>query len=159
METRLEQTAPVQEFATAIGEWLLARRFGSVTPLAYRWRVDALRLDDEVFPCVLLELLVNDPPPPSAEWLALSEAERAARPIREWARNSTWPREDMDALDEAVLEHACAIGVPEALDAAMPVIVGPIGRTEAAKYGMRFPQAEESAALRGEESARRFAPR
>ena len=39
METRLEQTAPVREFAEAIGEWLLARRFGTITPLAFRWRL------------------------------------------------------------------------------------------------------------------------
>ena len=39
METRLEQTAPVREFAAAIGEWLLERRFGTITPLAFRWRV------------------------------------------------------------------------------------------------------------------------
>ena len=158
METRLEQTAPVQEFATAIGEWLLARRFGSVTPLAFRWRVWESYLYDDARPLVLLELLVNDPPPPSAEWLALSVEERAARPIREWARNSTWPREDMDALEEAARERAWALGVPDGLDATWPVVVGPIGRTEAEKYGMRFPQAEESAALRGEERAR-LAPR
>ena len=148
MTTRLDQTAPVREFAMAIGEWLLARRFGSVTPLAFRWQVWESYLDDDALPLVVIELLVNDPPPPSAEWLALSEAERAARPIREWARNSTWPREDMDALDEAVLEHACAIGVPDSLNAAWPVVVALRGRTEAKKRGMRFPYVAREAATR-----------
>ena len=158
MTTRLDQTAPVQEFAAAIGEWLLARRFGFITPLAFRWRVWESYLYDDVRPLVFIELLVNDPPPPSAEWLALSEEERRARPIREWAQNDIWPHEDIDALHEATRERAKAIGVPDGLDTVMPVIVMLRGRTEAEKHGMRFPQAEESAALRGEESAR-LAPR
>ena len=135
MTTRLEQTAPVREFATAIGEWLMARRFGSVTPLAFRWRLWEAYGDDDVPPHVVIELLVNDPPPPSAEWLALSEEERAARPIREWARNSTWPREDMDALDEAAREHARARVVPPGLDPHWPVHVNLYGRSEAGACG------------------------
>ena len=145
MTTRLDQTAPVREFATAIGEWMLSRRFGFITPLAFRWRVWESYLYDDVRPLVFIELLVNDPPPPSAEWLALSQEERAARPIREWADGQLWPREDMDALDEAAEARARAIGVPEALDAAVPVMVALIGRTEAEKLGMRFPRVEESA--------------
>ena len=147
MDTRLEQTAPVQEFAAAIGECLLARRFGFITPLAFRWQVWESYLYDDARPLVFMELLVNDPPPPSAEWLALSEEERRARPIREWARNRIWPREDIDAVHEAALDRARALGVPEALDDALPVIVALRGRTEAAKLGMRFPPREESAAL------------
>ena len=146
MDTRLDQTAPVQEFATAIGEWLLARRFGFITPLAFRWQVDELHLDGEVFPFIIMYLLVNDPPPPSAEWLALSEEERRARPIREWAQNDIWPHEDMDALDEAVRERAKAIGVPDGLDTVMPVVVMLRGRTEAEKHGMRFPGVASEAA-------------
>ena len=159
MTTRLDQTAPVQEFATAIGEWLLARRFGSVTPLAFRWRLWEAYYEDDLVPThVVMDLLVNDPPPPSAEWLALSEEERRARPIREWASNRTWPLEDRRALNEAAEARARAIGVPDGLDTVMPVMVMLRGRTEAEKHGMRFPQVEESAALRGEESAR-LAPR
>lgn len=137
MGERLEQTAPVRAFAAAIGECLLARRFGFITPLAFRWRLWESYLYDDARPHVRIELLVNDPPPPSAEWLALSEEERTARPIREWARNSTWPREDMDALQEAARERAKALGVPEALDGGWPVNVVPFGRGEA--HGMRFP--------------------
>ena len=148
METRLDQTAPVQEFATAIGEWLLARRFGFITPLAFRWRVWESYLYDDVRPLVFIELLVNDPPPPSAEWLALSEEERRARPIREWAQQGSWPHEDIDALHEAARERAWAIGVPDGLDAIWPVIVALRGRTEAEKRGMRFPGVASEAAAR-----------
>ena len=147
MGTRLEQTAPVREFAAAIGEWLLARRFGFITPLAFRWRVMPYQ-DEEIRPCLFIELLVNDPPPPSAEWLALSEEERAARPIREWARNRLWPREDMDAVLDAAEAHARALGVPDALDDVWPVDVALRGRTEAKKLGMRFPHAAGKAAAR-----------
>ncbi len=147
MTKRLEQTAPVQEFAEAIGEWLLARRFGSVTPLAFRWQVWESYLYDDARPHVVIELLVNDPPPPSAEWLALSAEERAARPIREWARNQIWPREDIDAVREAARERAWALGVPDALDDAWPVDVVLFGHTEAKETGMRFPHvASETAA-------------
>ena len=146
MTERLEQTAPVREFAAAIGECLLARRFGFITPLAFRWQVGESYLDGEVFPYVIMELLVNDPPPPSAEWLALSEEERAARPIREWARNRLWPREDRRAVREAARERAWALGVPDGLDAAWPIVVALRGRTEAEKLGMRFPRVASQAA-------------
>ena len=148
MTTRLEQTAPVREFATAIGEWLLARRFGSVTPLSFRWRLWEAYGDDGVPPHVVIELLVNDPPPPSPEWLALSEEERAARPICEWARNRLWPLEDMDALQEAAHERAHALGVPDTLDGTWPVEVALRGRTEARKWGLRFPYVASEAAAR-----------
>ena len=57
METRPEQTAPVREFATAIGEWLLARRFGFITPLAFRWRLWQSREESphEVLPHIVSE--------------------------------------------------------------------------------------------------------
>ncbi len=152
MTTRLEQTAPVRAFATAIGECLLARRFGSVTPLAFRWRLWESYLYDDARPHVVIELLVNDPPPPSPEWHKLNEKDGrlSLREIGELAQGRIWPREDIDAVDEAALERARALGVPEALDAAWPVDVMLRGRTEAAKLGMRFPPREESA---GEESA------
>ena len=139
MDTRLEDTPAVREFATAIGEWLLARRFGSVTPLAFRWRLweSYEECPHEILPHVVIELLVNDPPPPSAEWLALSEEERAARPIREWARNSTWPRADMDAVRDAAEGRAREIGVPDGIARSWPVQVVPFARGEA--RDMRFP--------------------
>ena len=137
MGTRLEQTAPVREFAEAIGEWLLARRFGSVTPLAFRWRVWGSygERPHGIPPHVVMDLLVNDPPPPSAEWCALSEEERAARPIREWARNGLWPREDMDAVREAARKRALEVGTPDGIDRTWPVHVLLIARSDAGECG------------------------
>ena len=153
METRLEQTAPVQEFATAIGEWLLARRFGFITPLAFRWRVWESYLYDDARPHVVIELLVNDPPPPSPEWHRLNEKGKgkgrlSLREIGEWAQGRLWPREDMDAVRAAARERARAIGVPDGLDAAWPVDVALRGRTEAEKHGMRFPGVASETAAR-----------
>ena len=148
MDTRLEDTPAVREFATAIGEWLLARRFGSITPLAFRWHLEELHLDGEVFPYVMLDLLVNDPPPPSPEWLALSREEQDARPISEWAQQGNWPFADMDELEEGALEHANALGVPDALDTALPVLVGLFGRTQAKEMRMSFPYVASEAAAR-----------
>ncbi len=148
MTERIEDMPAVREFATAIGEWLLARRFGFITPLAFRWQVEELHLDGEVFPYVMFDLLVNDPPPPSPEWLALSREEQDARPIREWAQQGNWPFADMRALEEATRERADALGVPDALDTALPVDVALFGRTEAKEMRMRFPHVASEAAVR-----------
>ena len=136
MTTRLDQTAPVREFATAIGEWLLARRFGSVTPLAFRWRLWEAYYEDDLVPThVVMDLLVNDPPPPSAEWLALSEEERDARPIRERTQIGLWPREDMDAAREAARTRALEVGPPAGIDRTWPVHVLFIARSDAGACG------------------------
>ena len=148
MDERIEDMPAVREFATAIGEWLLARRFGFITPLAFRWHLEELHLDGEVFPYIMLDLLVNDPPPPSPEWLALSQEEQDARPISEWAQQGNWPFADMRALEEAARERAKALGVSDALDSAWPVDVGLFGRTEAKEMRMRFPYVASKAAAR-----------
>ena len=148
MDTReLARTPAVRDFALAVGEWLLARRFGAITPLAFRYSLKELYgFPEEVPPFVFLELLVNDPPPPPPEWLALSEEERRARPIREQARATLWPREDMRALEAAAKAHAREIGVPDAIDTALPVLVALVGETEAKEMGMRFPPVAAEAA-------------
>ncbi len=148
MDTReLARTPAVRDFALAVGEWLLARRFGAITPLAFRYDVwGSYEYPDEIPPCVFLELLVNDPPPPPPEWLALSEEERSERPIREWAQAGNWPFADMRALDAAADAHAREIGVPAAIDDALPVVVGLYGQTDAREMGMRFPPVAAEAA-------------
>ena len=148
MDTReLARTPAVRDFALAVGEWLLARRFGAITPLAFRYDVwHSYEYPDEIPPCVFLELLVNDPPPPPPEWLALSEEERSERPIREWAQAGNWPFADMRALDAAAEAHAREIGVPDAIDDALPVVVGLYGQTDAREMGMRFPPVAAEAA-------------
>ena len=147
METRPEQTAPVREFATAIGEWLLARRFGFITPLAFRWQVMPYQ-DERIRPCLIIELLVNDPPPPPPEWYRLRDMkskDMSLAEIREWAQGRLWPRADMDAVQEAAEARARALGVPDALDDTWPVDVMLRARTEAEELGMRFPHAAASA--------------
>ena len=144
MDTRaLARTPAVRDFALAVGEWLLARRFGAIAPLAFRYDVWG---SYEIPPCVFLELLVNDPPPPPPEWLALSEEERRARPIREQARATLWPREDMRALEAAADAHAREIGVPDVIDTALPVLVALVGQTDAREMGLRFPPVAAEAA-------------
>ena len=148
MDTReLARTPAVRDFALAVGEWLLARRFGAVTPLAFRYDVwELYGFPEEVPPYVFLELLVNDPPPPPPEWLALSEEERRARPIRERVRPGLWPFADMRALEAAAEAHACEIGVPDVIDTASPVLVGLVGETDAREMGLRFPHVAAEAA-------------
>ncbi len=149
MTARLEETPPVRDFATAIGEWLLARRFGTITPLAFRWHLwESYEDPEHIPPHVVIDLLVNDPPPPSPEWLALSREEQDARPIREWAQQGCWPFADMRALEDGALEYADALGVPDALDTALPVEVEPFGRTQAKEMRMRFTHMASEAATR-----------
>ena len=142
----LARTPAVRDFALAVGEWLLARRFGAITPLAFRYYLWESFEYDEIPPHVVIDLLVNDPPPPPPEWLALSEEERRERPTREWADARLWPREDRRALRGGVVARARAIGVPDAIDDALPVQVALVGRTEAEEIGLRFPHVAGEAA-------------
>ena len=71
MGTRLEQAPAVREFATAIGEWLLTQRFGTITPLAFRyrlWEAARLAVPGELPHARHRCCWVNDPPPPPPEW-------------------------------------------------------------------------------------------
>ena len=66
MVTRPDTRDEIDEFANAIGEWLLTQQFGSIKPLAFRHRMGWDRDEDESY--VVIELLVTDPPPlPSQE--------------------------------------------------------------------------------------------
>ena len=142
MDTReLAKMPAVRDFALAVGEWLLARRFGAITPLAFRYTLKELYgFPEDVPPYVFMELLVNDPPPPPPEWLALSEEERRERPLSERVRATLWPREDVRALEAAADERARVIGVPDAIDDILPVLVALVGETEAKEMGLAFPQ-------------------
>ena len=138
MTTRLEETAPVRAFAAGIGEWLLARRFGSVTPLAFRWRLWEAYEDDDVAPHVVIELLVNDPPPPPPEWQPLKDRKRedlGPADIREWAEGLLWPRGDMDAVREAARVRAIEVGAPDGIDALRPITVRFVARSDAGACG------------------------
>ena len=135
----LARTPAVRDFALAVGEWLLSRRFGAITPLAFSYYLWESFEYDEIPPHVVINLLVNDPPPPPPEWLALSEEERRERPVREWADARLWPREDRRALRGAMEARAREVGIPDAIDDALPVQVALFGRTEAKEMGLRFP--------------------
>ena len=149
MDARPEETPAVRDFATAIGEWLLARRFGTITPLAFRWHLwESYEDPEHIPPHVVIDLLVNDPPSPSPEWLALSREEQDARPISEWAQQGCWPFADMDEMEDGALAYADALGVPDALDTALPVEVEPFGRTQAKEMRMRFTHVASEAAAR-----------
>ena len=139
MGTRLEQAPAVREFATAIGEWLLTQRFGTITPLAYRYRLREPRdpLPDEL-PQVVIELLANDPPPPPPEWHRFKDMKNedmSLEDIGEWARGLTWPRADRDAIEEAAEARARALGIPDAIDPGWPVAVNLFGRSDARHCG------------------------
>ena len=142
----LAKTPAVRDFALAVGEWLLARRFGAITPLAFRYYLWESFEFPEIRPHVVFDLLVNDPPPPPPEWLALSEEERRERPTREWAQAGLWPFADMRALEAAAKARAREVGVPDAIDDALPVVVALFGRTEAKEMGLRFPHVAGEAA-------------
>ena len=136
MGTQLEQAPAVREFATAIGEWLLTQRFGTITPLAFRYRVWEPR--DPVpgeMPHVVIELLVNDPSSPPPEWLRLSEEERRERPVREWAQALLWPRADRDAVREAAEARARSLCIPDGIASYWPVEVDLFARSEAGECG------------------------
>ena len=134
MGTRLEQAPAVREFATAIGEWLLTQRFGTITPLAFRYQV--WEPHDPVpgeMPTVAIELLVNDPPPPPPEWHRfknMKSEDMSLAEIGEWARGTLWPRADMDAVEEAAEAHARALGIPDGIASYWPVAVNFFGRSE-----------------------------
>ena len=137
MTTRLEQTAPVREFATGIGEWLLTRRFGSITPLAFRWQVWESYEEEPDPPHVVIELLVNDPPA-TAEWQPPKDGKReelSLADIREWAEALLWPRADMDAVWDAATARARVIGIPEGIDRTWPVHVNLVARSDAGACG------------------------
>ena len=146
MTARLEETPPVRDFALAIGEWLLARRFGAITPLAFRYRVweSHEECPHEILPYVVIELLVNDPPPPSPEWRRLNEKDAmrlSLREIGEWAQGRLWPRADMDAVRDAAEAHAREIGVPDGIDRTWPVHVNLVGCSDAGECG--FPMVND----------------
>ena len=143
MTARLEETPPVRDFAIAIGEWLLARRFGAITPLAFRYRVWEAR-DPGELPHVVIDLLVNDPPPPPPEWQRLKNMRKqdmSLREIGEWAQGRLWPRADMDAVRDAAEARAPEIGVPDGIDRSWPVHVNLVGCSDAGECG--FPVVNE----------------
>ena len=70
MVTQAPDAAAIEEFAEAIGDWLLTQRFGQIQPLAHAHSLWEPRPDDRLdgeLPHLVIDLLVADPPAPPAE--------------------------------------------------------------------------------------------
>ncbi len=115
MVTRPGTRDEIEEFANAIGEWLLTQQFGSIKPLAFRHRRGWDRDEDESY--VVIELLVTDPPPPSREVL------RRMRTREELAAALTWPLEDWKSVFEGADAKGKELGPPPGILTYRPVDV------------------------------------
>ena len=143
MVTQARDDTAIDEFAQAIGEWLLTQRFGTITPITFEHSLWEPRdpLPGEL-PHIAIDLLVSDPPPPPPEWHELNKRQDLSlAEMKEWAQGKLWPREDMDAVDEAARERARQIGIPEGITPGTPVRVRLFGRSEARECG--FPPLDD----------------
>ena len=116
MVTRPGTRDEIDEFADAIGEWLLTQQFGSIKPLAFRHRMGWDRDEDESY--VVIELLVTDPPPPPSR-----EELQRMKTREELAAALTWPLEDWKAVFEAAQAKGKELGPPSGVLAYWPVDV------------------------------------
>ena len=124
MVTEFADKHAIDEFATSVGNWLLTQRFGSVVPVAFRhflwepspdWRIEP--------PRVVIELTVEDPPPPPENWRSL--------PFEDQVRAWHWPEADTDAAEMAAVAYALTKEVPAGLAPLNPVSVRFFARSEA----------------------------
>ena len=118
----------IDKFATSVGQWLLTQRFGSVVPVAFRhflrepspdWQVDP--------PFVVIELTVEDPPPPPENWRSL--------PFEEQVKAWHWPEADTDAAEMAAIAYALTQQLPPGLAPLRPVSIKFLARSEAEAGG------------------------
>lgn len=126
MVTRPGTLDVIDEFANAIGEWLLTQRFGAITPLAFRHRLGWDRDEEESY--VVIELLVTNPPsPPSREELGKMKSRE------ELAEALTWPLDDWKSVFEAAQAKAKEIVPPPGILAYWPVDVRMFAEREVEK--------------------------
>ena len=118
MVTRPGTRDEIDEFANAIGEWLLTQQFGSIKPLAFRHRLGFSDEDDGLKPYVVIELLVTDPPPPPSR-----EELQRMKTREELAAALSWPLEDWKSVLEKAQAKANEIGPPPNILAYWPVDV------------------------------------
>ena len=128
MATPIADHNAIDEFATSVGEWLLMQRFGSVVPVAFShflwepspdWQTEP--------PRVVIELTVEDPPPPPENWRSL--------PLEEQVRAWHWPEADTDAAEMAALGYALCQEIPAGISPLRPVSVRFLARSEAEGNG------------------------
>ncbi len=128
MASNLRDDRAIDRFATSVGDWLLTQRFGTVVPVAYRhflwepspdWRTSP--------PNVVIELTVEDPPPPPENWRSL--------PFEEQVRAWHWPEADTDAAEMAAVAYALTLEIPPGLAPLRPVTIKFLARSEAEASG------------------------
>ena len=116
MVTRPGTRDEIDEFANAIGEWLLTQEFGSIKPLAFRHRMGWDRDEEQSY--VVIELLVSDPPPPPSR-----EALKQMKTREELAAALTWPLDDWKSVFEAAQARGKELGPPPGILVYRPVDV------------------------------------
>ena len=123
MVTQVRDDSTIDEFAKNVSEWLLAQRFGSIVPVAFRWYLFDPPADwPDEGDHVVIELTVEDPPPPPKGWRSLPQEE---------ALNALlWPEEDMQAAEKATLAHALCLEIPRGIAPLRPVTVVFLARSE-----------------------------
>ena len=129
MVTQVRDERAIAEFAERIGDWLLEQRFGSVQPVAYRWRLFDPPPDwPDEGDHVVIELTVEDPPPPPENWRSLPQEE---------ALNALlWPEEDTRAAERATSDRALGMDIPRGIAPLMPVRVVFLARSEVEGNGL-----------------------
>ena len=123
MVTQVSDEREIDEFAKSVGEWLLTQRFGSIQPVAYRWSLFDPPPDwPDEGDHVVIELTVEDPPPPPKTWRSLPEEEALDALL--------WPEEDMRAAERATGDCALSMDIPRGIAPLMPVRVVFLARSE-----------------------------
>lgn len=116
MVTRTRDEETIEGFAQAVGEWLLTQQFGSIEPVAFRHYLGEPPLDStDELPHLVIELTVEDPPPPRSDWRSL--------PIEEATKLLLWPEKDMEAAENAAIEYARDLGLPAGIRPRWPLRV------------------------------------
>ena len=129
MVTEVRSDRAIDEFATNVGEWLLTQRFGSITPVAFRWYLHEPYPDDDELPHVVIELTVEDPPPPPDDLYLRSQEEQVKLLL--------WPEEDMCAAEERSQEHIARLEAPPGLRGYWPARVVLLERSGVEDNGSR----------------------
>lgn len=124
MVTRPGTRDEIEEFANAIGEWLLTQQFGSIKPLAFRHRRGWSEEGGGSF--VIIELLVTDPPPDPETgqhkgWRTIRDEAADTTVIQPYV--SSWPMEDWLGVRRAAEDKGLELGPPDGIRPGSPVFL------------------------------------
>ena len=118
----------IADFARSVGDWLLTQSFRSIKPVTYRWYPFDPPPDwPDEGDHVVIELTVEDPPPPPEDWRSLPE--------EEMFKALLWPEEDLQAAEKAAHDYALCLDIPPGIAPLMPVRVRFLARSEAEGNG------------------------